>query len=269
MRLITDAAGAVVNSYDYDGYGNRQNVVEADANPYAFTGREYDSESGLYYYRARYYDPVTGRFLQEDPIGFAGRDLNLYRYVFNNPVNLVDPFGLQTQTAEELVVPAAIIGGLQTLRTGTVSLFQFVARNLELVIPPAAALAAAAGGSGGPGDSPSADDGGDDGPNPSSGGPGAQNPGSAPKDGASTAAPPPPPDGENDDELERPDLGKPGTRRNPDGTRKNPFDQLDQIKKAQSRDPKAIESTKKSRQNSKNQLRGFRGDLRDIDFDDF
>ncbi len=47
--------------------------------PYGFTDREYDAESGLYYYRARHYDPATGRFLQEDPPGFAAGDLNLYR----------------------------------------------------------------------------------------------------------------------------------------------------------------------------------------------
>jgi len=48
-----------------------------------FTGREYDSETGLYFYRARYYDPAIGRFISEDPIGFQGGDLNLYAYIGN------------------------------------------------------------------------------------------------------------------------------------------------------------------------------------------
>ena len=49
--------------------------------------------NGLYYMRARYYDPVVGRFISEDPIGFAGRDVNLYAYVSGNPVNYIDPDG--------------------------------------------------------------------------------------------------------------------------------------------------------------------------------
>jgi RHS repeat-associated protein len=57
-----------------------------------FTGRELDSESGLYYYRARYYDPYLGRFISEDPIGFDG-GINFYAYVDNNPLNATDPSG--------------------------------------------------------------------------------------------------------------------------------------------------------------------------------
>lgn len=59
-----------------------------------FTGREYDNFTELYYYRARMYDPQLGRFTSEDPIGFAGGDINLYGYVRNNPINSRDPFGL-------------------------------------------------------------------------------------------------------------------------------------------------------------------------------
>ncbi|MFA7062031.1 MAG: RHS repeat-associated core domain-containing protein, partial [Pedobacter sp.] len=58
-----------------------------------YTGREWDKETGLYYYRARTYDPVAGRFLQRDPISFAGGNVNLYGYVQNNPVNWIDPDG--------------------------------------------------------------------------------------------------------------------------------------------------------------------------------
>ncbi len=94
IRLVTDAAGFVVNAYEYDSYGNIESAVEGVPNPFTYTGREFDAESGLYYYRYRYYDSNTGRFLAEDPTRFAAGDLNLYRYVFNNPVNLRDPLGL-------------------------------------------------------------------------------------------------------------------------------------------------------------------------------
>jgi RHS repeat-associated protein len=62
-------------------------------NNFRYTGREFDTETGLYYYRARYYDPQTGRFLSEDPFGFAGEDVNFYRFVGNRPTLLIDPSG--------------------------------------------------------------------------------------------------------------------------------------------------------------------------------
>ena len=89
---LTDSAGATAKSYAYDAYGNILESLGALEQPYAYTGREFDSESGLYYLRARYYNPVLGRFISEDPIGLRG-GLNLYRYVFNNPVRFTDPQG--------------------------------------------------------------------------------------------------------------------------------------------------------------------------------
>jgi len=67
--------------------------VPAHPNRIMFTGREYDKETGLYYYRARYYNPQIGRFLQTDPIGY-GDGMNVYRYCGNNSVNRADPTGL-------------------------------------------------------------------------------------------------------------------------------------------------------------------------------
>jgi RHS repeat-associated protein len=64
----------------------------ASKNPFRFTGREVDSESSLYFMRARYFDPATGRFVSEDPARFPG-GINFYTYVENDPVDLVDPFG--------------------------------------------------------------------------------------------------------------------------------------------------------------------------------
>ncbi len=97
---LTDGSGVVANSYIYDSYGRRSNVIESVIQPYSYTGREYDDESGLYYYRARYYDPVLGRFLSEDPIGFNAGDQNFYRYVLNNPVNLIDATGRQATNSQ-------------------------------------------------------------------------------------------------------------------------------------------------------------------------
>jgi RHS repeat-associated protein len=62
-------------------------------NPFQFTGRDNDLETGLYYYRARYLDPKAGRFVSEDPPGMRD-NLNMYLYVHNNPTNFDDPFGL-------------------------------------------------------------------------------------------------------------------------------------------------------------------------------
>lgn len=83
--------GTLTVTRDYDAFGNP--LTGATTDGYAFTGREWDPETRLYYYRARYYDPSTGRFLSEDPIGFAG-GVNFYAYVHNNPASLVDPLGL-------------------------------------------------------------------------------------------------------------------------------------------------------------------------------
>ena len=89
---ITDSSQTIVQHYDYDTFG-QLTASDDFANGYTFTGREWDDELGLYYYRARYYDAQIGRFISKDPIGFAGGDVNIYRYVGNQPVNWLDPFG--------------------------------------------------------------------------------------------------------------------------------------------------------------------------------
>ena len=63
---------------------------------FRYTGQRHDPETGLYYFRARYYDPLTGRFISPDPIGY-GDGLNMYAYVGNDPVNFIDVTGLYTQ----------------------------------------------------------------------------------------------------------------------------------------------------------------------------
>jgi RHS repeat-associated protein len=94
IRQLVDNAGAVQDTLTYrDSYGNNPSD-NGTGDRFKFTGREYDSETGLYYYRARYYDPSTGRFLSQDPIRFAGGDSNLYRYVGNAPTIYTDPLAL-------------------------------------------------------------------------------------------------------------------------------------------------------------------------------
>jgi len=97
VAALSNSSGNSDYSYEYSAYGQ---VVGSDpnftANPYLFTGRRFDYETGLYYYRARYYNPYIGRFLQTDPIGY-GDGINWYRYCGNNPVNHADPSGLLIQ----------------------------------------------------------------------------------------------------------------------------------------------------------------------------
>ncbi|MEK4046824.1 RHS repeat-associated core domain-containing protein [Paenibacillus sp. FSL H8-0048] len=93
---IVDTSGTVMNNYAYDEWGNITSQVEKTSNSFKYTGEVYDEETGLYYLRARYYDPSMGRFLNEDT--YEGQitnplSLNLYTYVHNNPLRYSDPSG--------------------------------------------------------------------------------------------------------------------------------------------------------------------------------
>jgi RHS repeat-associated protein len=94
ITSLTAPNGSVGQNYRYDSYGNVTTSGGAVANLFQYAAREFDTETSLYYYRARYYDPSLGRFISEDPIRFHG-GLNYYRYVFNHIVNYRDPSGLQ------------------------------------------------------------------------------------------------------------------------------------------------------------------------------
>ncbi len=90
---LSDSAGDTVQTYEYSIYGQvAASEPEFLTNPYMFTGRRFDIETGLYYYRARYYNPYIGRFLQTDPVGY-GAGINWYLYCGNNPLAFVDPSG--------------------------------------------------------------------------------------------------------------------------------------------------------------------------------
>jgi RHS repeat-associated protein len=93
ITSVTDATNALVNTYIYNSFGTLTASIGTFANPYRYTGQHSDDETELYYYRARYYDGITGRFISEDPMRFL-REPNSYRYASNNPINLRDPSGL-------------------------------------------------------------------------------------------------------------------------------------------------------------------------------
>ena len=88
---VINSAGVAQNHLVYDAFGNITSQTSAPR--LAYTGREWDSAAGLYFYRSRYYDPRTGAFISPDSAGFGGGDVNLYRYANNSPTNLTDPGG--------------------------------------------------------------------------------------------------------------------------------------------------------------------------------
>jgi RHS repeat-associated protein len=91
---LADSAGTVQTEYTYEPFGRTTVTGASNTNTLQYTGRENDG-TGLYHYRARYYHPHLQRFVSEDPIEFAGGDVNLYAYVGNDPGNFIDPFGLR------------------------------------------------------------------------------------------------------------------------------------------------------------------------------
>ncbi|GBE39847.1 tRNA3(Ser)-specific nuclease WapA precursor [bacterium BMS3Bbin08] len=99
--VMTDISGNLVWSAAYDSFG------KADVQPSStiennlrFPGQYFDEETGFHYNWNRYYDPTTGRYITTDPLWFTGRDVNLYRYVGNSPINFINPWGLLTSVFE-------------------------------------------------------------------------------------------------------------------------------------------------------------------------
>jgi len=107
ITMICDSTGQYQNLYTYDDFGDFRKKSESIPNSYCYTGQERDEEpSGLYNLRARYYAAGMGRFTQEDPLlavldAERIQEFNGYTYVANNPINLIDPFGLCAQKEED------------------------------------------------------------------------------------------------------------------------------------------------------------------------
>jgi RHS repeat-associated protein len=94
VTSLTNGAGALAQTYTFDSFGKQIASNGSLTNPFQYTAREFDTETGLCYYRARYYDPSTGRFISEDRARFGG-GFDFYAYVKNDPVDFIDPTGLK------------------------------------------------------------------------------------------------------------------------------------------------------------------------------
>jgi RHS repeat-associated protein len=96
VRNLTNSAGAVTDEYEYDAFGNSFTKVGTTPNNYLYRGEQFDPDLGLYYLRARYYNPATGRFMSRDPAdGKAKIPVTLHKYLYagGDPINRIDPLG--------------------------------------------------------------------------------------------------------------------------------------------------------------------------------
>lgn len=139
-RALTDANGNITASLTYDSFGNL--ISGFTSTRYTYTGREFDEDSGLMYYRAGWSDPEQGRFISEDPIGFGG-GVNFYAYVGNNPINSRDPFGLMPQ--RDCVATGVAIGAtVGAVAGGITGVAGVVGGPLVIITSPIGALKGAA-----------------------------------------------------------------------------------------------------------------------------
>jgi RHS repeat-associated protein len=139
VRQLTNSAGATTDSYEYDAYGNLLNSTGTTPNAYMYRGEAFDSDLGLYYLRARWMNPLTGRFMSRDPNEGSPRvpaTLHKYLYTGGDPVNRIDPRGRADEEEEgaldlrsltqseryaagQLGVTREILGGRHTGREGS------------------------------------------------------------------------------------------------------------------------------------------------------
>jgi len=115
VTSLSNSAGTLSNTYNFDSFGKQTASTGTLSNPLQYTGTEFDQETGLYFNRARYYNPSAARFISEDPIAFEG-GINFYPYSFNSPINLRDPSGRSAAAATWPVADA--VGGILCFGSG-------------------------------------------------------------------------------------------------------------------------------------------------------
>jgi RHS repeat-associated protein len=124
VRFLTGNAGTVTDTYDYDAFGMPITTSGSTPNDFLYSGEQYDSALGLYYLRARYYNPATGRFWSRDPVEgklCCGLSWNPYIYVEQDPVNATDPTGkdlVEKVEIEDATVTFKNHGFLHLLKVG-------------------------------------------------------------------------------------------------------------------------------------------------------
>ena len=132
-RLVFDVAtGAVMQRMDYDEFGNVEQDTNSGFQPFGFAGGLYDSDTKLVRFGFRDYDAEIGRWTARDPILFAGNDLNLYEYVLNDPVNMIDPDGLWVRDVAETLAEDAF---KKTLTPEQLQMYNEIKKALEWIHP--------------------------------------------------------------------------------------------------------------------------------------
>ncbi|MBI1790799.1 MAG: hypothetical protein HYR60_24995, partial [Acidobacteria bacterium] len=146
VRLLTDAAGAATDRYDYDAFGNVTASTGGTPNVYLYAGEQLDPNVGAYYLRARYYKTDAGRFLTLDPWAgdtFEPATLHRYTYARNDPVNRIDPSGLQEFTLAGLSA-AVSISQIISVMTPTLIQGAIIIAGIQIFWKPGFALRNAA-----------------------------------------------------------------------------------------------------------------------------
>jgi len=109
VTSLSNSVSSLANTYIFESFGKLTTSTGTLTNPFQYTGRDFDPETGLRFYRARFYDPLSGRFLSEDPIRFRG-GINFYGYTGNSAVNGTDPSGLWSPAAHDQIIWNALHG---------------------------------------------------------------------------------------------------------------------------------------------------------------